>query len=598
MAGKLGLFVLGWLMILAGGLLAHLAQTSNGVRIEDVRFVGTGPTRLSGLLYIPRGASARAPAPAVLVSHGYINTREMQSPFAIELSRRGFVVLAMDMSGHGYSGGAVGAHDGGGPDALNYLQRLPFVDKSQIGLEGHSMGGLPMIGAALSRPAGYRSMVLEGSTTPEPGQLGAGTPGFPRNLEVVFGRYDEFAPLMWHVAKGSQVAGAPKLTALFGATRAVVPGRLYGDIAAGSGRELVVPPITHPMEHFSAAGVGAAVDWFQRTLTGEANPLPPAEQIWPWKEVGGLIAFAGFVALLLGTFHLLLATRFFAELRSEPSPPNRRRGGRWLLALVLTAAIPALTFYPFMNLGFAFLPSRLFPEWVANQLLVWALLNGAISLGVSLALGRGRPATRHRVAASMGIAAATVATGYLALILVDWLFKVDFRFWVLGLKPLDGRHFVYFLTYLIPFSVAFLASLRGLAANLPVEGERAAAGYAWSAVAMAGGFVVLIAAQYASLFATGQLITPKEALSTIIALQFAPLLAMVGLIGAFTWRRTASYLPGALICGAVITWYIVAGTATHWTPGWKLTPTAGLYPVRPATSPYRPATPGSGRSSP
>jgi hypothetical protein len=60
---------------------------------------------------------------------------------------------------------------------------------------------------------------------------------------------------------------------------------------------------------------------------------------------------------------------------------------------------------------------------------------------------------------------------------------------------------------------------------------------------------------------------------------------LVGLIGAFTGRRTASYIPGALICGAVITWYIVAGTATHWTPGWKLTPMAGLYPARPATAP-------------
>jgi pimeloyl-ACP methyl ester carboxylesterase len=592
--GKLGLFVLGWVLILAGGLLAHFVQTSNGVRIEDVRFIGAGPTRLSGLLYIPRGVSARAPAPAVLVSHGYINTREMQSPFAIELSRRGFVVLAMDMTGHGYSGGGVGAHDGGGPDALKYLQRLPFVDKSQIGLEGHSMGGLPVIGAALSQPAGYRSMVLEGSTTPEPGQLGAGTPSFPRNVEVVFGRFDEFAPLMWRVVKGSEVAGAPKLTTLFGATGPVLPGRLYGDIAAGAARELVNPPITHPMEHFSTAGVGAAVDWFQRTLTGEANPLPPSEQIWPWKEIGGLVAFAGFVVLLLGTFHLLLATRLFAQLRSAPAPSSGRRGGRWLLALLLTAALPALTFYPFMNVGFAFLPSRLFPEWVANQLLVWAVLNGAISLGLALALGRGRPPFSLRVGASIAIAAATVATGYLALVLADWLFKVDFRFWVLGLKPLDGRHFLYFLAYLLPFSVAFLASLRGLAVNLPVEGESAAAAYGWSALAMAGGFVALIAAQYGALFATGELITPKEALSTIIALQFAPLLAMVGLIGAFTWRRTASYVPGALICSAVITWYIVAGTATHWTPGWKLTPTAGLYPVRPATVPYRAAAPGPG----
>ena len=82
------------------------------VILKDVRFAGDpvagkGGLTQSGLLYIPSTATAARPAPAVLASHGYINTREMQSPFAIELARRGFVVLAMDMEGHGYSGGAV-----------------------------------------------------------------------------------------------------------------------------------------------------------------------------------------------------------------------------------------------------------------------------------------------------------------------------------------------------------------------------------------------------------------------------------------------------------------------------------------------------------
>ena len=65
------------------------------------------------------------------MAHGFINTREMQSPFAIELARRGFVVLAMDMAGHGYSGGALGDEGFGGPAALAYLRALPFVDKNE-----------------------------------------------------------------------------------------------------------------------------------------------------------------------------------------------------------------------------------------------------------------------------------------------------------------------------------------------------------------------------------------------------------------------------------------------------------------------------------
>ncbi len=81
---------------------------------------------------------------------------------------------------------------------------------------------------------------------------------------------------------------------------------------------------------------------------------------------------------------------------------------------------------------------------------------------------------------------------------------------------------------------------------------------------------MLLGAQYASLFATGLLLTPAEPLNTIVAIQFVPLLAIVGLIAAFTYRRTNSYVPGAVICALFITWYIVAGTATHWSPDFKL----------------------------
>jgi len=71
----------------------------------------------------------------------------------------------------------------------------------------------------------------------------------------------------------------------------------------------------------------------------------------------------------------------------------------------------------------------------------------------------------------------------------------------------------------------------------------------------------MLAAQYACMAATGLLLTPDEPLNTIIAFQFVPLLAVIGIIAAFTWRRTGDYLPGALICALFVTWYIVAGTA-------------------------------------
>jgi dienelactone hydrolase len=565
MLRKWGLFGLGWALILAGALLAHAIQTSGGVKVTDVRIPAGRGVMVSGLLYMPRGVDAAHPAPAVLASHGYINTREMQSPFAIELARRGFVVLAMDMTGHGQSGGNVGALDFGGPAALAWLQSQPGVDKANIGLEGHSMGGAPVLSAAVAQPAGYRSMVLEGSTTGLFGPPKPGSPSYPRNLAVVFGQYDEFAPLMWQQARGSDLPQSARLRQLFGVNFPVALGKVYGDPALGTARVFYNPPVTHPWEHFSSAGIGHAVDWFQRTLTGARTYIDPMDQIWIWKEVGTATAFVGLVVLMLGTFGALLTLPVFSGLARPAEPVGERRGAHWVLAFGLTAAIPAATFFIFMKLGFLFFPNRLFPQWVHNQLLVWALLNAAITLALGFVLRAGKPQfARTDWPRTVAISALTVGVGYLSLALVDAVFKVDYRFWVLGLKPLDGAHAAIFAAYLLPWVLFFMVALKALHAGLAVKGEGEAAQLGFAALAMAGGFVVLLAAQYGCLFTTGLLLSPTEPLSAIIAIQFVPLLVVVGVIAAFTYRRTNAYDPGALICAVLICWYVAGGTAIHW----------------------------------
>ena len=62
------------------------------------------------------------------------------------------VVLAMDQTGHGYSGGEAFSNGFGGPAGLAYLRSLPMVDRSRIGLEGHSMGGWTVLAAAAGAP--------------------------------------------------------------------------------------------------------------------------------------------------------------------------------------------------------------------------------------------------------------------------------------------------------------------------------------------------------------------------------------------------------------------------------------------------------------
>jgi hypothetical protein len=168
-----------------------------------------------------------------------------------------------------------------------------------------------------------------------------------------------------------------------------------------------------------------------------------------------------------------------------------------------------------------------------------------------------------RRSASIGIALATVGIGYVALLLADYFFEIDFRFWVVALKLLSVDRFAVFLTYLVPFTAFFVIAFRGMHGFISVKGDSAQRTYLSAIGALAGGFAVFILVQYAPLFAAGHLLVPSQALNAIISIQFLPLMIVLAIVSVFTWRRTNDYLPGALISGIFVTWYIVAGTATH-----------------------------------
>ena len=79
------------------------------------------------------------PAPAIVCSHGWYNNREMQDLNYVEYARRGFVVLSIDMYGHGNSENLPNGtwwepenNANGMYDAVQMMATLPFVDASSI----------------------------------------------------------------------------------------------------------------------------------------------------------------------------------------------------------------------------------------------------------------------------------------------------------------------------------------------------------------------------------------------------------------------------------------------------------------------------------
>jgi pimeloyl-ACP methyl ester carboxylesterase len=565
------LSTLGIVLIAAGSFLASRIQTADGVRVEDIRFMGTGGIRMSALLYVPANATAQTPAPGVLAVHGLINSREMQDGFAIEFARRGYVVVALDMTGHGYSAPPAFANKWGGPDGLNYLRSLPFVDKNKIGLEGHSLGGAAVLSAALAYPDGYRSLILVGSTTAPPA---AGSARFPHNAGYVLGRYDEFTPMMWgsmEFAKPSpaaetllakNVTTTPKLKQDFGTEKDVEAGALYGDVERGTARQLYLPAVTHPGEHISTEAIGDAADWFAKTLKG-GTPRVASDQIWYWKELGTAIGFAGFVLLLLGAFDVLLGFPYFNTMIHVPGPARSEHDRQWWAALFLGGVLPGVTFLPLMILGGFLLPaSTLFPQTFTNQVMVWALGTLLISFGALYFFRRQTSVFTTRWLPSLLIGVATVGIGYVSLVIVDAVFHVDFRFWVLALKLMSPWQFKSFLLYLVPFGIFFFFTLRGLQSDLAVARQGWFAHYSATKFAMCGGVALLLIAEYLPMATSDHLLLRADPLHPIMAFQFVPILAIVAFISTFTYRRTNSYVPGAVISTLFVTWYVVAGTAT------------------------------------
>lgn len=108
--------------------------------------------KINGLLTIPNGDKPDNGWPAIVFVHGYIPPESYKTtgnyPAYVDyLSKNGFVVFKIDLRGHAESEGEPGGAYYSSDyviDTLNAyaaLQSSDFVDKENIGLWGHSMGG-------------------------------------------------------------------------------------------------------------------------------------------------------------------------------------------------------------------------------------------------------------------------------------------------------------------------------------------------------------------------------------------------------------------------------------------------------------------------
>lgn len=292
---------------------------------------------VSGILFKPDTATAENPAPAVVFTHGYLNNREMQLQNAIELARRGFVVLAVDREGHGNYENSGNQNalmaTNGLYDSAKYLYNLDYVDKDKIGISGHSMGG-------------YTTSVVLGADNAEKGGLGiisagliqsyASNPKAASDVSVGFLKSvdDEF--FYTTNENGGTISRewlstktAKDYVGIADSEGDVVNGGIYvngvltevagGEAAPGAFRAIYEVPGIHPQVHYSVDGAEAVINFFYTAFgTPEGRDyIEESNQTWWVKE---MFSFIGMIALFVCIFplvSLLLTTPFFRSLAAK-----------------------------------------------------------------------------------------------------------------------------------------------------------------------------------------------------------------------------------------------------------------------------------------
>lgn len=126
------LSVLFALLTFFAAYLGSLIERDFGqIEVNTVHIMTEEMQPMVAKLYRPITATAENPAAGLLALHGYQSDKEATSTFgALELAKRGFVVLAIDQFGHGYSTAlpASNKNMSGSNNGYQYLKSLGCVD--------------------------------------------------------------------------------------------------------------------------------------------------------------------------------------------------------------------------------------------------------------------------------------------------------------------------------------------------------------------------------------------------------------------------------------------------------------------------------------
>lgn len=606
---QLAWLLAGLLLVLLCAGFAHGVDTQFGNNVVTrVYFENASGYRMSGILYRPKTATAENPAPAIITAHGNNDTTDAQEAFNIELSRRGYVVLALDLEGHGHSDEVPddkGDGSYGGIAACEYLMQQDFVIADQIGATGHSKGSNCAIGAAKAYPDNVKGIVLNGYLSP--GVFDGTNDEVLTHTNVLanFSRYDEAGMDVMDTENALSIFGPDFVSGSMweGETIAqrIFTGEGVGSYEDGTYRAIHVTSnfTTHCQEVLDKENIAFTLEFFNETMAAP-NWISAEDQVWDLRYMAGLGTLGGLFICFFALASALFALRIFAPLRAEGSAEkpvvfHKSRTSRMLMMLFFTV-VPAVTFiylYPYGESGTK--QSTLFPlNPAANGYLLWTYVNMALYLlvfvvwhfvsgkkqGGSLkTYGFTLPGrTAGEKAAYVGrcalYALIVVGAAYALVTAVGAVFHIDFYFYLFGIRTFDLARMRYFVQYFVLFFVAFY--LNGLVGSVILCDDREqqtdsskklmAKNVCMNVLTGIGGLVVAFAIFLAVFAVRGYPAFAHE--SSFVMGSFGymcilwhtiPTFGLNGAIGAYMNTKSRRILLGAMVCALFIVWMTFSG---------------------------------------
>jgi len=595
------MLVISLCLCLISMIFSSAIQGSFGrVKVEELRLVDSMGYAVSTQLYRPVSATAENKAPCIITVEGWYNNKEMQDLYSVEYARRGYVVLAVDMHGHGDSE-ATDADDlytaaVGLDAAVDLAGNLPYVDQNRIGITGHSSGGAAsgmVVGLDNERETPLISAVLfQASTWNDDTGADHSADLAGRDVGIIADLYDEF--FFWtEDAAGSTVAPKDWLSTdeaknfvnfnegPEGISGDVVPGQYYQN--GDNFRVIYQPNCTHPQVHFSGTCVAYGVQFFEDALDAP-NPIAPSSQVWQLKNVFNFLGLVGVVLFLLSFVIVMLDVPYFSVLKEQelavPVEVTDVQGKLWFwISLAVCALFSGFSYMWTINNVYS-KTTKVFTQTGPLTMGVWCALSGVFAILVLLvhtfaygkkhgfsARERGAAISLQKLWRTIVLAVLACALAFLILFFADYFFKTDFRLWVLTLKAFDADKVLIGLRYLPLFLMFYVVN--SVAVNCfnynTIGGKKG-----WGNVLILGlfnalGAIGFVAIQYGTFFSTGLLkwyATEGLRISGIWLYPAIVYLFVTPILSRFIYRRTKNPYLFAIISAILITMMAVANTTT------------------------------------